>query len=75
MTDAACDLKIQALQIKHDTLAREFETHKAEVNTIRQSMFDIQKTLLSIKYSIMGAFGFYILQSIGLIELIKAFVK
>ena len=72
MPDEACNMKILALQLKNETLEREFAVHKTEFNSVRLSMGNIERTLSRIQHSILGAIGFYLMQAIGLTELLKA---
>mgnify|MGYP000556529891 CR=1 FL=1 len=68
--DNACNLKMQAMHIEQ-------QSHKKQIGLLFRKQQETDQALADIKqikYILIGAVGFYLLDSIGLIETLKLIV-
>jgi hypothetical protein len=73
--DETCNLRLQKHDMEIDALKLQTVEHKTAISGITTAIDDINKTLMSIRYLLMGAVGMYLLQILGLTEILKAVFK
>lgn len=74
MADEACNLKIQALEFKHQALKDDFDEQRANVIELTTTISKISSTLNSIKYSLFGALCLGLLQIMGVSDFLKLII-
>lgn len=71
--DGRCELRLQRIEFELDLFKDELNDHVDTVKKMTLSLDEIQNTLRSIKFMVLGALGIYALQIIGVEGLLKHF--
>jgi len=74
MSDEACKLQLQRLEITQSLHWDRIETNKTDIHDQGVVLDKMIKMLSQIRWIVTGGVGFFILQNVGLIQVIKTII-